>query len=156
MFTFCSNEIARLITAVRRSLLAVFPFLTPLKQPEIIKKVKTIMNLFHPMNECLRTWSKSAYGISCHYLHQTETTSFKINSQLRLHTTMWDTVILWVIIGLAAGASIRTIYLTFSGKKTNCSCSKIDCQGCPASQTTEQQVNQINKPAETGPSDKKA
>lgn len=69
---------------------------------------------------------------------------------------MWETFVLWLIIGLAAVASIRQAYLTVIGKKTNCSCSENNCKTCRSPQSGDTKSCQSGKPNKAGPSDKKA
>lgn len=69
---------------------------------------------------------------------------------------MWEAIILWLIIIAAAVASIRSVYLTFAGKKTSCSCSNANCDNCQASQTPDLQLHQAKKPNQLSPPDKKA
>ncbi|OGR07697.1 MAG: hypothetical protein A2511_00645 [Deltaproteobacteria bacterium RIFOXYD12_FULL_50_9] len=57
---------------------------------------------------------------------------------------MWENIILWLIIVLAAASVIRAIYRTVTGKKSGCACSSTACTSCSATDPLTQKSCQNN------------
>lgn len=60
-----------------------------------------------------------------------------------MEDAMWENLVLWLIIGAAALYAGRSIYRTFSGKSTGCT-----CEGGCESPSPQQTIPDLKKPTD--------